>query len=125
MLNKLLFPEKFADHLMLLFVLFRHEKLLLSCCPLLYQNKLQEQGVQDVLNRNKIEVDPYEDLIDQSFSQFNENLIKNQDPQSQIENGETPEVEYPHEYAQKTQKHTKTLQFFTPNCHKYYQMIKS
>ena len=58
------------------------------------------------------------------FSQFNENLIKIQDPHSQIENGETPEVEYPHEYAQKTQKHTKILQFFTPNCHKYYQMIK-
>ena len=83
--NKLSFPEKFAGHVML------------AGCPQLYQNKLQEQGVQDVVNRNKIKFEPYGDLVDQFFSQFNENLINNQDPHSQIENDEIPEVEYPNE----------------------------
>ena len=41
--NKLLSPEKFAHHVMLLFFPFRDEKQLLSGCPPLYQNKLQEQ----------------------------------------------------------------------------------
>ena len=35
---------------------------------------------------NKIKLEPYGDLLDQAFSQFNENLITNQDPHSQIEN---------------------------------------
>ena len=58
------------------------------------QNKQREQGVQDVVNKNKIKFQPYEDLLDQSFSQFKENSINNQDPQSQIENDETPGAEY-------------------------------
>ena len=37
---------------------------------------------------------PYGDLPDQSFSQFKENSINNQDPYSQTENDETPEAEY-------------------------------
>ena len=67
---------------------------MLSGFPPLYQNKLQEQGVQDVVNRNKIKFEPYSGLVDQAFSQFNENSINNQDPHSQIENDETPEAEY-------------------------------
>ena len=69
--NKLLFPEKFAYHVMLSFFPFRDEKQLLSVCPPLYQNKLPEQGVQDIVNRNKIKFEPYGDLVDQAFSQFN------------------------------------------------------
>ena len=95
--NKLLFPEKFAHHVMPFFFSFRDEKQLLSGCPLLYQNKPQEQGVQDVVNNNKIKFKPYRDLVDQIFSQFNENSINNQDSHSQIENYETPETEYPNE----------------------------
>ena len=34
----------------------------------------------------------YDDLVDPVFFQFNENLIKNQDPHSEIENDETPEA---------------------------------
>ena len=83
--NKLLSPETFAHHVMLLFFPFRDEKQLLSSYPLIYQNKLQDQGVQDFVNRNKIKFEPYNDLVDQAFSQFNENSINNQDPHSQIE----------------------------------------
>ena len=51
----------------------------------MYQNKLQEEGVQDVVHINKMKFELYGDLVDQAFSQFNENLINNQDPHSQIE----------------------------------------
>ena len=97
--NKLLSPEKFAHHGLLLLFPFRDEKQLLSgCTPLpMYKNKLQEQRVQDVRNRNKIRFEPYGDLVDQAFSQFNENYIKNQDSHSQIENDETTGAEYPNE----------------------------
>ena len=39
---------------MILIFSLRDENQLLSGCPPLCQNKLQEQGVQDVVNRNKI-----------------------------------------------------------------------
>ena len=87
--NKLLFPEKFAHHVLLLFYPFRDEKELLSGFPPMYQIKLQEEGVQDVANINQVKLEPNGDLVDQAFLQFNENLINNQDTQSQIENDET------------------------------------
>ena len=87
------------------------------------QNKLQEQGVQDVVNRNKIKFEPYGYLLDQDFSQFNENSINNQDPHSQIENDEIPGTEYPNENDLEDTE-TKLLQFLTL-CHRYYQMMKS
>ena len=95
--NKFLSPEIFAHHVMLFFFLFKDEKQLLSGCPPLYQNKLQEQGIQDVVVRKKIKFEPHGDLVDQAFSKFNEYSINNQDPYSQIENDETSEAEYPNE----------------------------
>ena len=78
---------------------------MLSCSPPLHQNKLQEQGVQDVVNSKKIKFESYGDLVDQAFSQFNENSINNHDSHSQIENDETPGVEYPNEnYSEDTEK---------------------
>ena len=53
--------------------------------------------VQDVLNINKMKFKPYGDLVGQAFLQFNENLINNQDPHSQIENDKTPGEQYPNE----------------------------
>ena len=49
-----------------------------------------EQGVQNVVNINKIKFEPYGDVVDQIYSKCNETLINNQDPQSQIENDENP-----------------------------------
>ena len=37
---------------------------------------------------HKQKFEPYGDLVDQDFSQYDENLIKNQDPQNQIKNNE-------------------------------------
>ena len=97
----------------LLFFTFRDEKQLLSGCPPLYQNKLQEQLVQDVLNRNKIKFEPYGDLVDQAFSQLNENSINNQDPQRQIENDEHPGAGYFNENDSEDTEINKT--FAIPN----------
>ena len=94
--NKLLSSEKTAHHLTLFF-LFNDENQLFSSCSPFYQNKMQERGVQDVANRNKIKFEPCGDVVDQAFSQFNENSINNPDPQSQIENNQTPEADYPNE----------------------------
>ena len=57
------------------FIFFHSEmnKQLLSGCSPLYQNKLQEQRVQDVVNRDKIKFEPYGHLVGQAFSQFNGN----------------------------------------------------
>ena len=77
-----------------LFYPFRDEKELLLGLPPLYQNKLQEQGAQDIVNFNKIKFERYGDLVDEVYSRFNETLINNQDPHSQIENDEIPGAEY-------------------------------
>ena len=65
---------------LLLFYLLRDAKELLHRFPSMYQNKLQEEGVQDVVNVRKIKFEPFGDLSDQAFSEFNE--INNQDPES-------------------------------------------
>ena len=64
--------------------------------------------VQDGINRNKIKFEPYDDLVDQAFSAFNENSFNNQDQHSQIENYETPEVEYPNEIDSEDTETNKT-----------------
>ena len=97
MSNQLLSPEKFAHHVLLLFYPFRDEKDLLSSFPPMFQNKLQKEQFQDVINIKKIKFEPYGDLVDQAFVKFNENLISNQDPHGKIQNDEKPEVEYPNE----------------------------
>ena len=90
--NKLSSPEIFAHHVLLLYYPFRDEKDLLSDFLPMYQNKLQEEQVHDVISISKIKTEPYGDLVDQAFVQLNEIFINNQDPHSQIENDETPEA---------------------------------
>ena len=87
--NKLLSPEIFAHHILLLFYPLRYEKEILSGFPPIYQ-----KGGKDVKNISKMKVQPYGDLVDQAFLKFSENIINNQDPQSEIENHETPGTEY-------------------------------
>ena len=101
-------PEKFAPHVLLLFYLFRNEKDLLPGCPPLFKNSLQEQGVQAVVNMNKIKFEPYGDLVDQAFSQFNKTSIANQDSHIQIENDETQGAEFPNENGSEDTETNKT-----------------
>ena len=46
----------------------------------LYQNKLLEPGVQTVANSNKIKSEPFGNLVDDSYSRYNANMLDNQDP---------------------------------------------
>ena len=87
----------------------------------MYQKKLQQEGVQDVVKQIKFE--PYGDLFDQAFSQIKDYLINNQDLHSQIENDETPGAEYPNEGVSQ-EGETKILHFPTSD-HKYYHIMKS
>ena len=75
MSNKLLSPGKFTHLELFLFYLFRDEKELLSGFPSRYQNKLEEQEVQDLVNIYKIEFEPCGNLVDQVFLQLDEKLI--------------------------------------------------
>ena len=72
-------------------------KELLSGLSLMYQNELQDQGVHNVLNINKIKFEPYGNLFDEVYYRLNETLINTQDPHRQIENDETPGAEYPND----------------------------
>ena len=56
---------------------------------------MQEQGVENIVNINKIIFEPYGDLVDEVYSRLSETLINNQDPHSQIEHDEIPGAEYP------------------------------
>ena len=53
--------------------------------------------------------DPYHDLVDQTFLQFNDNLINNQDPQNQIENKEKLVAKYPKESDSEERETNKTF----------------
>ena len=106
--NNILYPEKFAHHILLLFYPFRDAKKLSSVLPPLYQNKLLEQGVQVIVNINKIKFEPYGDLVDEVYSRLNETLTNNQDPQNQIENDEIPGAEYPNDNDLEDTKTNKT-----------------
>lgn len=55
--------------------------------------------------------DPYHDLVDQTFLQFNDNLINNQDPQNQIENKEKLGAKYPKESDSEERETNKTFAF--------------
>ena len=63
----------------------------------MYQNKFQEQGVQDIVNIDEIKFEQYGDLVDEVHSWLNETLNNNQGPHSQIENDEIPGAEYPND----------------------------
>ena len=104
---------------LLLLYLFRDEKELLSDFIPLYQNKLQEHGVQDVVNINKINFEPCGDLVDESYSKFNETLIKTYKAKLKIMRHQGQNILL--KFIQKKEKQTK-LQLPTL-CQKYYQMM--
>ena len=115
--NKLLSPEKFAHHVLVLFFPFGDEKkFLLSGFAPIYQNKLQKERVQDVVSINKRKFKPYGDLVDQAFLNFNENFISNQDTHSQIENDEHQLQDIPMKLIEKKiQKNFCTSQLHATN----------
>lgn len=61
--NKILYLEKYAFYLLLLFYAFRNVKELLSGWSPSYQNKHLEPGVEFVVNSNKIKCKLDRDLV--------------------------------------------------------------
>ena len=114
-----LYLHKNLPTVLLLLYLFRDEKELLSDFLPLYQNKLQEHGVQDVVNINKINFEPCGDLVDESYSKFNETLIKTYKAKLKIMRHQGQNILL--KFIQKKEKQTK-LQLPTL-CQKYYQMM--
>ena len=90
--NKHRFPEKYAHHLLFLFYPFRSENELLAGNPPSYQSKLCEASVLEVVNSNKQKFEPFADIVDEAFANYNENLVNNQDPYGQIDNDETEQT---------------------------------
>ena len=121
--NKILYPEIFAYHVLFFSYPFRDEKKLLSGLPPLYQNKLQEQGVQDIVSNKEIKFEPYGGLVDEVYSRLSETLtIKIRIVKLTMIKFQEQNV--PTTMIQKTQKQTKLLQFQLL-CQKYYQIMKS
>ena len=121
--NKILYPEIFAYHVLFFSYPFRDEKKLLSGLPPLYQNKLQEQGVQDIVSNKEIKFEPYVGLVDEVYSRLSETLtIKIRIVKLKMIKFQEQNV--PTTMIQKTQKQTKLLQFQLL-CQKYYQIMKS
>ena len=108
--NKLLSPEKLPHHVLLLFYPFRDEKESLSGFSPMYQNKLKEEGVQDIVNINKVKIELYSDLVDQDNSTTTWLTVK-----THIAN-ETPGAEYPYESNSEERETNKTsaLSSFAP-----------
>ena len=71
--------------------------------------------------------EPYGDFVDPTFSQFKENSINNQDPHSQIKNGEIPEAEYLNENDSEDTETNKTsaIPIFMPQILPDEQIAKS
>ena len=47
-----------------------------------------------VLNKNKQKFEPYADIVEEAFANFNHNLQPNQDPYGQIENDEFEDTSF-------------------------------
>ena len=77
----------------------------------LYQNQLLEPGVRPVANSSKIKFELYGDLVDETYSRYNINIIENQDPFAETENNEKGEVVYSTVKVITIQSQTETLQF--------------
>ena len=89
----------------------------------MYQSKLQEEPVQDVININKMKFEPYGDLVDQAFVQFNENLITIKTHIVKLKMMKHQRANTPMKVIQKKEEQTKLLHF-PILCQKYYQAMK-
>ena len=90
--NRYKYPEKYAHHLLFMFYPFRSEQELKSNDTGSYVEKLQEAGVIDVINRNKLVFEPYGDLVEAALLSLRTNLASNQDSYSNQGNDQVEEL---------------------------------
>ena len=87
------FPEKYANHLLFIFYLFRSESELLGVNKI-YQEQLRDEQTLSVINTNRLRFEPYADLVDEAYTNWNAELVSNQEAYGQIENFETDGASY-------------------------------
>ena len=92
--------------------------------PPLYQNKLQEQGIQDVVNTNKIKFEPYGDLVDKAYLNLMRPWLTIKTHKAKLKMTKHQGQNILMKVIQKTEKQTK-LQQLPTLCQKYYRIMKS
>ena len=83
--------EHYAHHLLFMFFPFRSESELSSGDPPLYSKKLSESGVLDLINANKMQIEPYNELVENALFYYHDSLNSNLDVFAQQENEEVEE----------------------------------
>ena len=84
--NRHKYPKKYAHHLLFMFHPFRNEDDLKSTVLGSYNEKLQEPGILEVVNRNKLIFEPHGDLVDTALLNLRTDLLHNSDAYSNQEN---------------------------------------
>ena len=55
---------------------------------------MRDEQILSVINTNRLRLEPYADLIDEAYTNWNAELVSNQDAYGQIENFETSGASY-------------------------------
>ena len=78
----------------MLFCPFISENELLGGTSHTYQGKFSENGVTEIVHSNRCKFEPYVELVDETYENFNAALVDNQDAYGQIANDETIAASY-------------------------------
>ena len=73
----------------MLFYPFRSENELLGGTSHTYQGIFSKDGVTEIVHNNRRKFEPYAELVDEAYENFNAQLVDNQDAYDQVENDET------------------------------------
>ena len=84
--NKQTKPEEYAHHILFMYYPFRDENDLKSNNS--YAEKLNQPNVLEVINLNRIKVEPYATLVEDALERLATNQEANIDPFGQCENNE-------------------------------------
>ena len=79
-------PEKYSHHMLFMFYPFRKEEELKSLETGLYMDKLLDEDVLTIVNRNKEIIEPYGEMVDEAIRDYRDDAISNQDAYAQQEN---------------------------------------
>ena len=90
--NPHLNPEKYAHHMLFMFYPFRNELALKSNSSQTYAETLSDPSVCDIVNRNKINFEPFVDLVDKALADFRVDPSNNLDLFAQQEDDEVAET---------------------------------
>lgn len=77
--KKLLYPEKYAQHLLLSLYLFRDKMSYYQNNQVFVSRQISRTWCPTVVN-NKVKFEPYDDLLYDVYSHYNVNISDNQDP---------------------------------------------